>query len=157
MPPPPPGAVLASPPPVPGQTTRERFAQHSANPTCASCHRLIDPLGFGLENYDAIGAFRTTEDGLPIDAAGELIGTPDADGPYTGGVELAARLAASRATSECAALQATRWAYGRIDGESDQAVAAALAARLGGGRMDLRELVVSLTRTESFYVRKAAP
>lgn len=51
---------------------RERMAEHRANPTCASCHTLMDPVGFGLENFDAIGRFRTTEAGVPIDASGEL-------------------------------------------------------------------------------------
>ena len=56
---------------------RERLAQHRANPACASCHKLMDPIGFALENYDAIGRFRTAEAGGPIDTAGELWdGTP---------------------------------------------------------------------------------
>ena len=157
LPPPPPGEVITPPPPKPNQTTRERFAQHSTNPTCAACHELIDPLGFGLENYDGIGVYRTMENGKPVDAAGHLSGTPDADGPYTGGVELANKLASSRTTAECAAIQATRWAYGRKESESDEAVATSIATLLGGGKMDLRELIVTLTKTESFYVRTAEP
>jgi hypothetical protein len=51
---------------------RERLAQHRANPSCASCHRLIDPVGFSLEQYDAVGRWRTTEEGKPIDAEGGL-------------------------------------------------------------------------------------
>ena len=50
---------------------RERLAQHRTNPSCASCHAVIDPLGFALENYDAIGAWRTAdESGNPVDARG---------------------------------------------------------------------------------------
>jgi mono/diheme cytochrome c family protein len=74
---------LPSPPPPPGvdtnlaevkanvtpPTIRERLAQHRTNPSCASCHAVIDPLGFALEHYDAIGAWRTTdESGRPVDA-----------------------------------------------------------------------------------------
>jgi len=56
---------------------RERLAEHRANPVCASCHKLMDPIGFALENYDAIGRFRTSEAGVEIDASGELWdGTP---------------------------------------------------------------------------------
>jgi hypothetical protein len=157
LPPPPPGEVITPPPARPNQTTRERFAQHSTNPTCAGCHALIDPLGFGMENYDAIGVFRTTENGKPVDAAGQLTGTPDADGPYTGGVELAKKLASSHATAECAVIQATRWAYGRPERDADKAVAASIATLLGGGKTDLRELMVTLTKTESFFVRTAEP
>jgi hypothetical protein len=51
---------------------RERLAEHRANASCASCHRLIDPVGFSLEQFDAVGRWRTTEDGKPVDAAGGL-------------------------------------------------------------------------------------
>ena len=76
MPPPPP------PPTVPAlkentgigniQSMRERMAQHRANPACAGCHQLMDPVGFAFENYDAVGRWRTTEEGVPINAAGGL-------------------------------------------------------------------------------------
>jgi hypothetical protein len=52
-------------------TIRERLAQHRTNPSCANCHSVIDPLGFALENFDAIGAWRSTdESGRPVDAVG---------------------------------------------------------------------------------------
>ena len=54
------------------QTMRERMAAHRANPTCAACHAMIDPLGFALENFDAVGAWRELDDGHPIDASGSL-------------------------------------------------------------------------------------
>jgi hypothetical protein len=53
-------------------SVRERLAEHRANTACASCHDLMDPVGFALENFDAIGRWRTLEDGLPIDATGGL-------------------------------------------------------------------------------------
>jgi Protein of unknown function (DUF1588)/Protein of unknown function (DUF1592)/Protein of unknown function (DUF1585)/Protein of unknown function (DUF1587)/Protein of unknown function (DUF1595) len=53
-------------------TMRERLAQHRANPVCAGCHSRIDPIGFALENYDALGQWRTEEAGKPIDNSGEL-------------------------------------------------------------------------------------
>jgi len=79
--------ILGSPPPPPPPnvpplkeaadsgkvlTMRERMAQHRANPACAGCHKLMDPIGFSLENYDAVGRWRTTEGGVPVDAAGSL-------------------------------------------------------------------------------------
>jgi hypothetical protein len=74
-PPPPPGGV----PPLKETagvekpvSMRERMAQHRANPACAGCHALMDPIGFSMENYDAIGRWRTHESGKPIDAAGGL-------------------------------------------------------------------------------------
>ena len=51
---------------------RERLAEHRDNPACSGCHQLMDPVGFSLENYDAVGRWRTAEDGKPIDAAGGL-------------------------------------------------------------------------------------
>ncbi|MCU1258299.1 MAG: Planctomycete cytochrome, partial [Bryobacterales bacterium] len=54
------------------QTIRERLAQHRADPVCGGCHSRIDPLGFALENYDALGQWRTEEAGKPIDNTGEL-------------------------------------------------------------------------------------
>lgn len=73
-PPPPPAAVepLAEGPTTDGTTLRERMEQHRANPNCAVCHAKLDPLGFGLENYDAIGAWRSDDGGQPIDSSGEL-------------------------------------------------------------------------------------
>ncbi len=53
-------------------SVRERLAEHRANPVCASCHNLMDPVGFSLENYDAIGRWRTLEEGQPVDASGGL-------------------------------------------------------------------------------------
>jgi cytochrome c553 len=53
-------------------TVRERLAEHRANTACASCHNLMDPVGFALENFDAIGRWRTVEDGVPVDNSGGL-------------------------------------------------------------------------------------
>jgi hypothetical protein len=51
---------------------RERLAQHSKNAACASCHQLMDPVGFAFENFDAVGRWRTHEEGVPVDAEGGL-------------------------------------------------------------------------------------
>jgi hypothetical protein len=88
--------LLGSPPPPPPpnvpqldeqqsaatpQTIRELLEQHRQNPVCASCHDSIDPIGFGLENYDLLGRWRTEEAGKPIDAKGELPDGSKFDGP----------------------------------------------------------------------------
>ncbi|HEY6360024.1 MAG TPA: DUF1592 domain-containing protein, partial [Vicinamibacterales bacterium] len=76
-PPPPPGVNTTLEEPKAGAlppTIRERLAQHRRNPTCASCHAVIDPLGFALENFDAIGGWRTTDEaGKPVDASGSTV------------------------------------------------------------------------------------
>ena len=79
-PPPAPAVVPPFPEEVPGvpSTVRGRMEQHRANPACAGCHKVMDPLGLALENFDAVGAWRTRDSGLPIDASGELTdGTQD--------------------------------------------------------------------------------
>lgn len=63
-------------------TVRERLEEHRRNPACATCHRVMDPLGFSLDNFDAVGAWRTRENGLPIDATGQL-----ADGTKINGIQ----------------------------------------------------------------------
>lgn len=87
--------VLGVPPPPPPQNVpeleeaptsgrtlsmRERLAGHRANAACASCHRLMDPVGFALENYDAVGRWRTSEGGVQIDASGTLFDGTEVDG-----------------------------------------------------------------------------
>ena len=81
-PPPPPNvpALEASAGPTP-HTVRELLTQHRANPVCASCHSRIDPLGFALENYDAIGQWRTQDSGKPVDTQGELPDGTKFEGP----------------------------------------------------------------------------
>ena len=74
-PPPPPGAVPALKENAgvgKNLPIRERLAQHRDNPACSGCHRLMDPVGFSLENFDAVGRWRAAEDGTPIDAEGGL-------------------------------------------------------------------------------------
>ena len=62
-------------------TVREMLEQHRANPVCASCHARMDPLGFSLENFDAVGQWRTTDGDAPIDATGVLLDGTKVDGP----------------------------------------------------------------------------
>ena len=87
----------APPPPMPANvpplnenssgrvlTMRERMEEHRANPVCASCHQIMDPIGFSLENFDAVGAWRTREGGTlgtPIDASGQLLDGTKVNGP----------------------------------------------------------------------------
>ena len=80
-PPPPPGAPELEAQQELTGTLRQRMEQHRANPNCASCHTQMDALGFSLENFDAIGAYRTTDGPLPIDASGTLPDGKSFNGP----------------------------------------------------------------------------
>ena len=76
-PPPPPPPNVPPLKEVASGTMRQRMEQHRANPACAACHKVMDPIGFSLENYDAIGQWRTIDGGAKIDASGQLgDGTP---------------------------------------------------------------------------------
>jgi hypothetical protein len=63
------------------QTMRERMEQHRANPVCASCHKMMDPIGFSLENFDAVGKWRTTQFGRALDASGQMTDGAKINGP----------------------------------------------------------------------------
>jgi hypothetical protein len=65
------------------QTMRERMEEHRKNPACAGCHKSMDPLGFALENFDAVGKWRSSEGGVAIDASGSLFDGTPVDGPGT--------------------------------------------------------------------------
>src|SRR5262249_27667172 len=84
-PPPPPPNVPGLPEPKAGETpttVRQQPEQHRKNPVCAGCHATMDPLGFALENYDALGSWRTTsEAGTPVDSTGSLPTGAQVDGP----------------------------------------------------------------------------
>jgi hypothetical protein len=154
LPPPPPDVDDVPPDPDPNATTRERFAQHTADPSCAGCHNLIDPLGFGLENYDSIGAFRTMEGDLPVDASGELIAT-DIDGPFDGAVELAGRLVQSQQVRQCVAQQWFRFALGRGDAEEDACTMERLYDSFESSGNDVRVLLRELVLSDAFRYRRS--
>lgn len=85
-PPPPPPDILQLPENAKGAdgkplTLRQRVEKHRADPACASCHARMDPIGFGLENFDAIGRWRDTDEGAPVDSAGVLVSGESFNGP----------------------------------------------------------------------------
>jgi hypothetical protein len=155
IPPPPADVMIKAPEPDPNATTRQRFAQHSAEAACRGCHNLMDPIGFGFENYDGMGRYRATENGLPIDANGELTGTSDIDGAFTGAVGLAAKLAGSADVRNCYATQWFRYAYGRGENASDSCSLATLGNHFTTSGGNIKELLVALTQTDAFLYRPA--
>lgn len=150
---PPPGDVLLALPPATFGTARERLTQHASDPACAGCHRLTDPIGFGLERYDAVGAFRNDENGRAIDARGEVAGSQDLDGPFDGALALGAKLAASPSARACVARQWFRAALGRRETDDDACSLAQVDSAFAAGR--LRDLLVAIAASDAF--RFAAP
>lgn len=156
LPPPPPDIDIVPPEPVPDATTRERYDTILAEPACAGCHVSAHGLGYGLENYDAIGRWQDSENGKPVDAGGEVAASldPDVAGPFSGAAELASKLAASRVVHDCTARKATMAALGRTLGDADACSLAALQeAFFAGG--DLHELLVRIVLSDGFRHRLA--
>ena len=154
--PPPPNDVEIVPPEVePGVTTRERFRQHREDLACAGCHKMMDPIGLGFEHYDAIGLWRDTDQGLPVDATGEIVASRDADGPFDGAVELAHKLAASDEVRQCVVTQWFRFGYGRAEQDDDQCTLAQLNQAFAGAGYNIKALLVALTQTDAFRYRRA--
>jgi hypothetical protein len=156
-PPPPPPDLVVTPPKVdPRLSTRQRYQEHSADPFCASCHQLMDPIGFTFEHFDATGRWRDVDGGQPVDATGALTGT-DVDGDLDGVASLGARLAGSDQVRGCVATQWFRWAFGRTEVSSDDLCTIdILAGALASGGGDLRSLVRATVTTPTFLDNRSA-
>jgi Protein of unknown function (DUF1592)/Protein of unknown function (DUF1588)/Protein of unknown function (DUF1587)/Protein of unknown function (DUF1595)/Protein of unknown function (DUF1585) len=150
-PPPPPPTIVVSPPVVdPRLPTRQRFAQHTADPVCAGCHTLMDPIGFTFEHQDTIGRWRDTDADLPVDATGALTGT-DVDATLNGVPSLAARLAGSAEVATCAATQWFRYAFGRSEQTTgDTCAIGTLASALTAPGGDFKQMVRQTVRMAAF-------
>ncbi len=154
-PPPPPPDVMAVAPSVdPNLTTRERFAAHAESASCASCHRLMDPIGLTFEHYDGVGRYRSFENGRAIDASGSLVDT-DVDGPFTGVPELVSRLLESQQVRDCVVTQWFRFAYGRGEGADDACNLRMLEDQFDASKSNIRSLLLALTQTDAFLYRPA--
>ena len=152
---PPPDANLEPPDPDPDATTREQFAEHTANAACASCHRLIDPIGFGFERYDGIGAYRETEAGRPVDASGALTATddPSIQGPFDGALELAERLAGAREVQDCIASQWFTFAMGGPAGRADLCSIDRVRERFDASDGSFSALIAAIATSDAFRYR----
>jgi hypothetical protein len=150
-PPPDVSTVIEDPPPGVVLTKRERLAQHRADPVCASCHSAMDPLGLPLENFDAIGALRETEQGRAIDVTGDLDGVP-----FDGPVELGELLRTSERASACLVRNLYRYATGRSESPTEEPIIEAHVERFRANGLDMQGLMLDIVTSDGFrYV--AAP
>ncbi len=141
LPDPPAGVVL---------TKRQKLTNHEAVASCAACHKLMDPLGLTLENFDAIGGLRTTDQGLAIDVSGNLDGTA-----FNGPVELGQVLASQPATADCLVRNFYRYGTGHVETASEQPVLDALKAQFRSGGYHVRDLLLAIVTSDGF--RYVAP
>jgi len=167
VPNPPPGVNTQVPEPTAERplARRQRMQAHVENPTCASCHRLMDPIGFGLENYDAVGkwrdkellefetpgargrpAMKTVE--LPIDGTGEIAGLTNAS--FAEPKTIGRLLADSRACQECVVKQLFRYAFGRVETAADRETVKNAVTAFRESRYRFKELLISLVRSPEF-------
>lgn len=152
--PPPPTVNTSLPTAAQGATARERFSSHATG-SCQGCHSLMDPIGFAFENFDAMGQYRTTDNGETIDASG-VINTPNdpsLEGNFVGVRGLAEKLVNSSQVSDCMATQWFRYSSGRLEAEPDSCSLAQLRGKFSSSGGDLVELVVGMTQTDDFWYR----
>lgn len=151
--PPPPANVPALSDPLPGESEQQRFERHTKDDACAGCHQLLDPIGFGMGDYDAVGAVRELDDlGRPPDTRGTIVG--DLDVTFEGAVDLGSKLRKMGDVDRCVATHAFRYALGRLerDGVDDCAIDT-LSKAFVAAKQDLREMLVALATSDVFRYR----
>jgi hypothetical protein len=149
----PPANVPPAPDIKPGVSTRERLTEHEVNAACSACHTLMDPIGFGFENFDGIGRTRTMDGGKAVDASGSLTGT-DVDGMFTGVAALGAMLVKSPTVEACVGKQWFRYSMGRAEQDADTCSLAAMTKTFHDAGGDLRTLPMAIVQTPAFLYRR---
>ena len=158
------GAPVPSPPPgvetnleqsvahgATPMSLRQRLEQHRANPSCAACHAVMDPIGFSLEPFDLIGKLRETDEGVPVNAAGKLVDGTALDGPASLRQALLTRSDAFVAT---AAEKLLTYALGRRVEYYDMPAVRAIAREAGGANNRFSALVTGIVRSTPFQRKR---
>lgn len=151
-PPAPPPGVEALPLPVmPSSTLRQRMEQHRADPSCAGCHALMDPIGFSMESFDGVGRWRTMDTGgFPIDAAGTL---PDGRA-FSGPAELSRLLKGDERFTHCMTEKLFTYGLGRAPARDESCQVQAITHDFADHGHRLSALVKGLTKSRSFTHRR---
>jgi hypothetical protein len=147
IPPPPPNvntAVVDQPTDQP-MTRRQRLEIHMTSDSCKGCHGRMDPMGFPLENFDAIGKYRTTDNGLPVDPSGAFDGTAVAD---ANGLGLAA--SQSALVAQCLVRKFYVYASGHDQRDADGSALNALASAFKTSGFKLRDLILAFVTHDAF-------
>ncbi len=132
--------------PEEGQTLRETLSQHMTDPGCAACHALTDPIGFAFENYDATGAFRTLDNGQPIDASGEVAGL----GAFDGAAELATIIAQDERLAGCMVDNVFTQALGFVPDDGQIPAIEAVTETFAADGHRMKQMLVELTTSPIF-------
>ena len=135
----------------PGMTLREQLALHRESPTCASCHKTMDPLGFGFERFDAVGKIRSLADGKPIDPSGEL---PSGES-FSGALELVQIVKERREQfCRCLAEKMMTYALGRGLDYYDRCAIDQIYGRLDENELRFSSLVEGIVLSKPFLERR---
>jgi hypothetical protein len=130
---------------------RQRLEQHRANPSCAACHAVMDPIGFSLEPFDLIGKLRETDEGVPVNAAGKLVDGTALDGPASLRRALLTRGDAFVAT---AAEKLLTYALGRRVEYYDMPAVRAIARDASGAGNRFSALITGIVKSTPFQMRR---
>ncbi|HEY5376285.1 MAG TPA: DUF1588 domain-containing protein [Polyangiaceae bacterium] len=144
-PPNPPAGVITTLPTTDTMTTRQKMEQHRASPSCAACHALFDPLGFGLEHFDSIGQYRAMEGTLTIDATGTLDGIA-----FDGTSQMGAAFRQSSRAMTCMMNSFYRNANGVPDATADSKQIDALTQDLTAKGYVWRDLITDFIASDAF-------
>ncbi len=148
-PPPPAGVEGFDPADLEAKTQKELLAAHRADPTCAACHAVMDPLGLALENYDGIGAFRNTDKGVAVDPSGEI-----EEGSFQTPAEFIDLLAKDPRISSCAVEKAFIYALGRGVDSADEFYLDQVDLAFREQGSSLRSLIKLVVTSEPFRYRR---
>ncbi|MBI4902457.1 MAG: DUF1592 domain-containing protein [Acidobacteria bacterium] len=152
-PPPPPPNVPSFEESTKGMTgtLRQQMEQHRANPMCASCHIKMDSLGFGLENYDAVGTWREKDGGATVDVSGSLPGGRNFQTP----AELKQKLLGDRDDfTECLAEKMIIYALGRGLEKSDRTFVRQIVRNVAGDNYKFSRLIFEIVKSPPFLMRR---
>ncbi len=155
IPPPDPSLKVNTTPPTPtgAETTREADMDHMTDAACSSCHSLMDPIGFGFENFDGNGAYRTTEAGQAIDASGALNMAADLTGSFSNGAELIQKLASSEAVTQCYWKHFADFAAAETDPDIEATFMNFWQQQPAATRASLPQIVVAFVQSDLFLKR----
>lgn len=152
VPPPPPGAEMQEPDTPPESdvlTTRDYFAWKTSMPACASCHSQINPIGFAFENFDGIGTYRNTDNGLPVDATGSVV-VGNSTLTFNGAAEFSESVAGLSRVRACYAVNWLKYVYGRHEAGGDARTLGRIASALAEGTYGARDLLMTMTTGAAF-------
>ena len=149
-PPPPPGVEGLKPETMQTGSLRQRMEEHRKDPKCAGCHSTMDPLGFSLENYDGIGAYRTMDGTFPVDAAGQL---PDGT-KFEGAQEMARLIQNDPRYGRCVTEKLFTYALGRAPEKADKPFIDHIETEFGTHGSKLKELIRLIVASEPFRLRR---